>query len=218
MLLQWGTESNESTSSECCASLIIFYLTSPSCSWTKKYKVHARHLWITGESVQSDANGNISDNKFFKCYVPADGPNTTTALRVQCIWGMLLMFLRIILTLCRWNCRAIPILSCPPLNLIFSSKCHSNSSPTPTISGRRVWCNANTSFLSQKICCLCVADDNLSSYMLLMTPKWDISIKYNVPRPGCTSFFLFFSFPSLSPSFTLTGGFLVCFGICLASF
>jgi hypothetical protein len=62
MLLQWGTESNESTSSECCASLIIFYLTSPSCSLTKKYKVHAWRLWTTGEGVQSDANGNISDN------------------------------------------------------------------------------------------------------------------------------------------------------------
>lgn len=97
MLLRWGTESNESTSSEWCASLIIFYLTSPSCSLTKKYKVHARHLRTTGEGVQSDVNGNISDNEFFECYVSADGPNMTTTPRAQCIWGMLLMFLRIIL-------------------------------------------------------------------------------------------------------------------------
>jgi len=127
MLLQWGTESNESMSSECCASLIIFYLTSPSCSLTKKNKVHAQRLQTTGEGVQSNANGNISNNEFFECYVPTDGPNTTTTPRAQCIWGMLLMFLRIILTLCRWDCRAIPILSCPPSNLIFSSKCHSDS-------------------------------------------------------------------------------------------
>jgi hypothetical protein len=63
----------------------------------KKYKVHTQRLRTTGEGVQSDANDNISDNEFFECYVPADGPNTTTTLRAQCIWGMLLMFLRIIL-------------------------------------------------------------------------------------------------------------------------
>jgi hypothetical protein len=91
-----GDQVKQSTSSECCASLIVFYLTSPSCSLTKKYKVHAQHLWTTGEGVQSDANGNISNNEFFKCYVHADGPNMTTTLRAQCIWGMLLMFLRII--------------------------------------------------------------------------------------------------------------------------
>ncbi|KAG2065332.1 hypothetical protein BDR04DRAFT_1033086 [Suillus decipiens] len=70
----------------CCASLIIFYLTSPSCSLTKKYKVHAQRLRTTGEGVQSDVNGNISNNEFFECYVPADGPNTTTTPRAQCIW------------------------------------------------------------------------------------------------------------------------------------
>ncbi|KAG2065830.1 hypothetical protein BDR04DRAFT_956730, partial [Suillus decipiens] len=70
----------------CCASLIIFYLTSPSCSLMKKYKVHAQRLRTTGEGVQSNANGNISDNEFFECYVPADGPNTTTTPRAQCIW------------------------------------------------------------------------------------------------------------------------------------
>ncbi|KAG1724314.1 uncharacterized protein EDB91DRAFT_1087499 [Suillus paluster] len=53
----------------------------------KKYKVHARHLQTTGEGIQSDANGNVSDNKFFECYVPADGPDTTTTPKAQCIWG-----------------------------------------------------------------------------------------------------------------------------------
>ncbi|KAG2072925.1 hypothetical protein BDR04DRAFT_1230188 [Suillus decipiens] len=53
---------------------------------TKKYKVHAQRLRTTGEGVQSDVNGNISDNEFFECYVPADGPNTTTTPRAQCIW------------------------------------------------------------------------------------------------------------------------------------
>ncbi|KAG2065131.1 hypothetical protein BDR04DRAFT_1033549, partial [Suillus decipiens] len=53
---------------------------------TKKYKVHAQRLQTTGEGVQSDVNGNISDNEFFECYVPADGPNMTTTPRAQCIW------------------------------------------------------------------------------------------------------------------------------------
>ena len=91
MLSQWGTESNESMSSECCAFLTIFQLTI-LLSLTKKYKVHARRLRTTGEGVQSDANGNVSDNEFFECYVPADGPNTTTTPKAQCIWGMLLIF------------------------------------------------------------------------------------------------------------------------------
>lgn len=78
-------------SSECCAFLTIFQLTI-LLSLTKKYKVHARRLRTTGEGVQSDANGNVSNNEFFKCYVPADGPDTTTTPKVQCIWGMLLIF------------------------------------------------------------------------------------------------------------------------------
>jgi hypothetical protein len=89
--LQWGTESNESTSSECCAFFTIFQLTI-LLSLTKKYKVYARCLRTTGEGIQSDLNDNVSDNKFFECYVPADGPNATTTLKAQRIWGMLLTF------------------------------------------------------------------------------------------------------------------------------
>ncbi|KAG2357618.1 hypothetical protein BDR07DRAFT_1297277 [Suillus spraguei] len=55
-------------------------------SLMKKYKVHARRLRTTGEGIQSDANSNVSDNEFFKCYVPADGPDATTFPKAQCIW------------------------------------------------------------------------------------------------------------------------------------
>ncbi|KAG1728874.1 uncharacterized protein EDB91DRAFT_1060292 [Suillus paluster] len=49
-------------------------------------QVHARRLRKTGEGIQSDVNSNVSDNEFFECYVPADGPNTTTTPKAQCIW------------------------------------------------------------------------------------------------------------------------------------
>ncbi|KIK36527.1 hypothetical protein CY34DRAFT_94222, partial [Suillus luteus UH-Slu-Lm8-n1] len=36
-----------------------------------------------------DADGHNSNNKFFKCYVSADGPNLTTTADAQSVWGML---------------------------------------------------------------------------------------------------------------------------------
>ncbi|KAG1724315.1 uncharacterized protein EDB91DRAFT_1340086 [Suillus paluster] len=55
---------------------------------TKKYKELACWLQTTGEGIQADTDGNLSngDNKYFQCYVPASGPNETTTSRAQSIW------------------------------------------------------------------------------------------------------------------------------------
>ncbi|KAG1904297.1 uncharacterized protein F5891DRAFT_1275873 [Suillus fuscotomentosus] len=65
---------------------------------TKKYKELARRLRTTGEGIQADTDGNLSDgdNKYFECYVPASGPNETTTSRAQSIWGMYLTLLCIV--------------------------------------------------------------------------------------------------------------------------
>ncbi|KAF9237991.1 hypothetical protein BU15DRAFT_62835 [Melanogaster broomeanus] len=56
----------------------------------KKYKTHARRLRTTGESVKT-SNGAEDDDEsdeYFDCYVPASGPDATTTVVVQSIWGI----------------------------------------------------------------------------------------------------------------------------------
>ncbi|KAG1744902.1 uncharacterized protein EDB91DRAFT_1080442 [Suillus paluster] len=53
-------------------------------------RVKRKYEYLTKkiQGIQSDANGNVSDNEFFKYYVPADGPDATTTPKAQCIWAI----------------------------------------------------------------------------------------------------------------------------------
>ena len=58
------------------------------CSLLNKYHEHAKYLQTMGEGVKSSAGDEEASDEFFHCYIPADGPNSTTTAEAQSIQGM----------------------------------------------------------------------------------------------------------------------------------
>ena len=59
----------------------------------RKYREHAKRLRTTGDGIQNPDNDDYtSENEFFECYIPADGPDSTTTPEAKSIWGMNLLF------------------------------------------------------------------------------------------------------------------------------
>ena len=57
-------------------------------SLLKKYKAHASRLRTTGEGVKSPDGADDDDaDEYFNCYVLASGPDATTTVKAQSIWG-----------------------------------------------------------------------------------------------------------------------------------